>query len=321
MTSLKNELQRLSDWLNLDKAEFPWNVVSAFSPFWRSRKIISAVGEERTTARCNCDYDHEENVFYPKGEAVILCAHTGCSRTVLPEELRFWSFNGGEMAAAIGGLFQCKGEPQEIVGGKLWKLGMTAHRIGGIPCDIYFVVRMGKDANALYERLPQESKQAVLIVGSSGCEYSEHFPSDRIFHIADILNLTPDGLELKLEEIDARLGCIPKVEKKTATAGDHGKYVLSLNKELYEFLKSAYSFYTRGAGTKGEKYPTLTLRLMAERLGCAPTTVRNILRKKDETSRKEFKEIEQRWKAGQTREGIIEFGDAYFPSVKGFERR
>ena len=313
MTSSKNELQRLSDWLNLDNAEFPWNVVSAFSPFWRSRKIICAIGEERTTARCNCDYDHEEAVFYPKGEAVILCAHTGCSRTVLPEELRFWSFNGGEMAAAIGGLFQCKGEPQEIVGGKLWKLGMTAHRIGGIPCDIYFVVRMGKDANALYERLPQESKQAVLIVGSSGCEYSEHFPSDRIFHIADILNLTPDGLELKLEEIDARLGSIPKREKEKPDAGARAKNVDMLQKELEAELYQAWSFYCNrnSRDCESKRYPRLTLEQLAERIDSTKGTISKIFNAK-KNGKPKYPLLTILWNTLAREDEVMRYGRSHF---------
>ena len=320
MTPLNSELQSLSDWLNIERPAFSWKTVSALSPYWREKKLIRPTGRERSTAECHCDFDHEEEVFYAKGEPVILCSHTGCWRRVEKEELRFWRFDGNVMADILAALFECGGRPTELIGGRLWNLGMTAHRIGGITRDIYFAPRMSASTEDIYARLPKDGTQAVLISGSSRFQQSEHFKTDNVFRMSDILVFSGSELSLKLAELDSRLGGVPPKEKKKPTAADRGKYAAALNKALYEELKSAYDFYVNGEGLRGGKYPPFTMRRIADLVGCAPATIQRILNKKDKSGRKEYKEIDQRWQCGQTREGIIRFGDAYFPSVKGFDR-
>ena len=197
---------------------------------------------------------------------------------------------------------------------------MTAHRIGGITRDLSFAPRMSASTEAICARLPKDGTQAVLLSGSSRFQQSDYFKADSAFRMSDILVFSGSELSLKLAELDSRLGGVPSREKMRAITADRGKYADALNKALDEELKSAYDFYVNGEGRRGGKYPSFTMRRIADLAGCAPATIQRILNKKDKSGRKEYKEIDQRWQCGQTREGIIRFGDAYFPSVKGFDR-
>ena len=319
--SHENELQLISDWLNLDSPELVWDRVARLSPYWMNNNlIVPDMQKERHTAHCDCDYDHEAEVIYPPdGGPVILCPYTGCVRSVTARELKIWHFNGAAFAGLLAKLLECKGRPTELLGGRLWNLGMSRHRLGGITRNLFFSSRMSSDTDAVYNLLPQDGIQAVLISGSSHVCRSEHFKDDLVFTMSDILSFSGDAVSVELEAMESRLGGIPKEEKPKATAGDHGKYMAKMHRELYEYLKSAYYFYTQGEGLNGGEFPHMTLRYMAERLGCVPTTVRDILKKVDETKRKEYKEIGTRWQSCQTREGVLHFGNSYFPSVKGFD--
>lgn len=178
---------------------------------------------------------------------------------------------------------------------------------------------MTVDADSIYEKPPKDSSRAVLIVGSSNHRASDHFLADKIFCIADIMAMESTDLVLNRESMDLMLGGIPKPEKRKANAGDRSKYVEQVKKAVYEYLKSAYYFYTQGAGKRGEEYKRLTLQLIADEVGCAKTTVRSILQAKDENGKAEHKELQIMWKAGQDSSGIIRYGDASFPSVKGYD--
>ncbi len=321
MKSSKSELQKLSEWLNAERSEFPWSAVQGFASYWRDRKVLYPVAAILKKAPCSCDSGDLEEIEYDKaGKPYIMCSRTGHIRFLEKEELRYWSFGGEVLAAILSGLLECKGRPQELIPAKLWKLGQTARHLGGQPRDVYFALRMTSDAGSIYEKLPKDSSRAVLIVGSSNHRASDHFPADKIFCVADILWLEPTGLVLNRESMDLMLGGIPKPEKRKANAGDRSKYVAQVKKAVYEYLKSAYYFYTQGAGKRGEEYKRLTLQLIADEVGCAKTTVRSILKAKDENGKAKYKElVECMWKYGQDRSGIIRYGDASFPSVKGYD--
>ena len=341
MTLLDSELLLISDWLNIDNPELIWDRVKRFSPYWLENNLITVdMRKERHTAHCDCDYEHEAEVLYSQDEPVIHCPHTGFTRKVEPRELRLWRFNGAAFAMLLGNVLECRQPPKELIGGRLWNLGLSPHRLGGITRNIFFSIRMSSETEAIYDALPKDGIQALLISGSSRICPSDHFKSDLVFCMPDIVSFRDGTPSLNLDVIESRLGGIPNAEAPKPTSADHSKYVLQMNKELYEYLKSAYSFYTVGEGRNGGKFAPMTLRYMADKLNCAPTTVRNILlkiegkkedRKESEETKsykrrhnlltniekKAYKDIAVRWEATQSRSGILHFGSTYFPSVGG----
>ena len=307
-----SEIKLLSEWLNHDRPEIPWQTIDKLSVYWQQKRMVYPVGRERTTARCHCDMDHEEEVFYPQGKPVILCSYTGCTREVSTTELRDWHFDSSAFARYLGELFQCKGSPVEIIGGKLWSLGMTAHRIGGIPRDVYFALNLCKDTYAIYDRLPKDGTQAILISGSSQMQYSDHFKADNVFCIGEILSLTGSHLTLNVDAMDARLGVpVEKKKKPKNTAGSRANNVKKLLAEIKTEISRAYSFYCnqnyREDGPK-DIYPRLTFEQLGERVGISKGTVSKIFSAEDENEAPAYKELHIMWEILGSKAQILKYG-------------
>ena len=307
-----SEIKLLSEWLNHDRPEIPWQTIDKLSAYWQQKRMVYPVGRERTTARCHCDMDHEEEVFYPQGKPVILCSYTGCIREVSTTELRDWRFDSSAFAGHLGELFQCKGTPEEIIGGKLWSLGMTAHRIGGIPRDVYFAFNLCKDSYAIYDRLPKDGTQAILISGSSQMQYSDHFKADNVFSIGEILTFIGDHLTLNVDAMDARLGVpIEKKKKPKNTTGCRANNVKKLLEEIIKEISGAYSFYCnqnyREDGPK-DIYPRFTFEQLGKRVGIAKGTVSKIFSEKDENGDPAYKELHIMWEILGSKAQILKYG-------------
>lgn len=314
MKSSKSELQKLSEWLNVERPEFPWCAVQGFASYWMDSKILYQVAAIRTKAQCSCDGGDLEEIEYDKaGKPYIMCSRTGHIRFLEKEELRYWNFSGEALAVILSGLLECKGSPQELIPAKLWKLGQTARHLGGQPRDVYFALRMTSDADSIYEKLPKDSSRAVLIVGSSNHRASDHFPEDKIFCVAEILKLEPTGLVLNRESMDSMLGGIPKPEKKKPDAGARGKNIEALQKFLEEELHSAWSFYCNRNDKNGgpQKYPRLTLETLAAGIGSTKGTVSKIFNER-KNGKPRYPLLKVLWDSLETEDGVMAYGRSHF---------
>jgi hypothetical protein len=226
--------------------------------------------------------------------------------------LRDWHFDSSAFARYLGELFQCKGTPEEIIGGNLWSLGMTAHRIGGIPRDVYLALNLGKDSFSIYDRLPKDGTQAILISGSSQMQYSDHFKADHVFSISDILSFAGDHLELNIDAMNARLGVpVEKKKKPKNTTGSRANNVKKMLAEIIKEISGAYSHYCnqnyRDNGSQ-ELYPRLTFEQLGERVGISKGTVSKIFSEEDENGKPLYKELIIMWEILGSKTQILKYG-------------
>ena len=187
---------------------------------------------------------------------------------------------------------------------------MTAHRIGGIPRDVYFALNLGKDSFTIYNRLPKDGTQAILISGSSQMQYSDHFKADHVFSIGEILSFAGDHLVLNIDAMNARLG-VP-VEKKTKnTAGSRANNVKKMLAEIIKEISGAYSHYCnqnyRDNGSQ-EPYPRLTFEQLGERVGISKGTVSKIFSEEDENGNPAYKELHIMWEILGSKTQILKYG-------------
>ena len=174
-----------------------------------------------------------------------------------------------------------------------------SHRIGGIPRDVYFALNLGKDSFNIYERLPRDGTQAILISGSSQMQYSDHFKADHVFSIGEILSFAGDRLELNIDAMNARLGVpVEKKKKPKNTAGSRANNVKKLLEEIKTEISRAYSHYCnqnyRDNGSL-ELYPRLTFEQLGERVGISKGTVSKIFSEEDENGNPAYKELHIMW--------------------------
>ena len=190
--------------------------------------------------------------------------------------------------------------------------GMTAHRIGGIPRDVYFALNLGKDSYAIYDRLPKDGTQAILISGSSQIQYSDHFKADHVFCIGDILSFAGDHLELNIDAMNARLGVpVEKKKKPKNTAGSRANNARKMLAEIIKEISNAYSFYCnqnyREDGPQ-EIYPRLTFGQLGERIGITKGAVSKIFSERDESGKPAYKELVIMWEILGSKEQILKYG-------------
>ena len=189
---------------------------------------------------------------------------------------------------------------------------MTAHYIGGIPRNVFFVLNLCKDSCTIYERLPRDGTQAILISGSSQMQYSDHFKADHVFCIGDILSFAGDHLELNIDAMDARLGIpVEKKKKPKNSTGCRANNVKKLLEEIKTEISRAYSHYCnqnyRDNGAQ-ELYPRLTFEQLGERVGISKGTVSKIFSAEDENEAPAYKELHIMWEILGSKTHILKYG-------------
>ena len=189
---------------------------------------------------------------------------------------------------------------------------MTAHYIGGIPRNVFFVLNLCKDSCTIYERLPRDGTQAILISGSSQMQYSDHFKADHVFCIGDILSFAGDHLELNIDAMDARLGIpVEKKKKPKNSTGCRANNVKKLLEEIKTEISRAYSHYCnqnyRDNGSQ-ELYPRLTFEQLGERVGISKGTVSKIFSAEDENGKPLYKELIIMWEILGSKTHILKYG-------------
>ena len=187
-----------------------------------------------------------------------------------------------------------------------------AHRIGGIPRDVYFALNLCKDSYAIYDRLPKDGTQAILISGSSQMQYSDHFKADNVFSIGEILTFIGDHLTLNMDAMDARLGVpVEKKKKPKNTTGCRANNVKKLLDEIIKEISGAYSFYCNQNYRDNEAqelYPRLTFEQLGERVGISKGTVSKIFSEKDENGDPAYKELHIMWEILGSKAQILKYG-------------
>ena len=174
------------------------------------------------------------------------------------------------------------------------------------------LMNLGKDSFNIYERLPKDGTQAILISGSSQMQYSDHFKADHVFCIGDILSFAGDRLELNIDAMNARLGVpVEKKKKPKNTIGSRANNVKKLLEEIKTEISRAYSHYCnqnyRDNGSQ-ELYPRLTFEQLGERVGISKGTVSKIFSAEDENGKPLYKELIIIWEILGSKTQILKYG-------------
>ena len=104
------------------------------------------------------------------------------------------------MAELFHSLLKCREEVEELIPGRLWKMGRTGVPIAGRSRDIYFTPRLNEEPQDIYAALP-DAKTPLLIVGSSRFSKSPEnpFEDNRVISLDAILMIQNDKWVLDME--------------------------------------------------------------------------------------------------------------------------
>ena len=131
---------------------------------WKKSGILKPT-RRRSSVWCTCGETHVAEVEDgPRLDGsygpIAYCSCSGHFYPVDKEDLISYTFDVKRMLEVLAGLLRCRGDVAEVIPGRLWRLGKSGVAIGGRSREIYFAPRLTKDAQVIYDRLPDAMKMA-----------------------------------------------------------------------------------------------------------------------------------------------------------------
>lgn len=312
-------IQLVSDRLCLTDPEWQSKELVGEAEMWKKAGILRAT-KRYTTVDCDCDEQlHQADVLEferdGKTKYMAFCALTGGAREVKEEELVGYTFQPRKMAELFHSLLKCREEVEELIPGRLWKMGRTGVPIAGRSRDIYFTPRLNEEPQDIYAALP-DAKTPLLIVGSSRFSKSPEnpFEDNRVISLDAILMIQNDKWVLDMEWLH-QLACDgldeePEPETRDATATTVG----AIKKALHQYLEEQYRYYCneirRGRGAQLLK--PITQDYLAECIGKSKARVSALLELKVPIDRCKNIEIRAMWEASHDIEKMVAYGQKHW---------
>lgn len=312
-------IQLVSDRLCLTDPEWQSKELVGEAEMWKKAGILRST-KRYTTVDCDCDEQlHQADVLEferdGKTKYMAFCALTGGAREVKEEELVGYTFQPRKMAELFHSLLKCREEVEELIPGRLWKMGRTGVPIAGRSRDIYFTPRLNDEPQDIYAALP-DAKTPLLIVGSSRFSKSPEnpFEDNRVISLDAILMLQDDKWVLDMEWLH-QLACDGLDEEpEPVDKGSRADTVDAVKNVLYEHLRSAYSYYCdqieKGNGRKLLKPPTMAW--IGKQVGKDRTTVSRIIEPDVPDRNARYLEVHALWKACNDIDLLAQYGQSHW---------
>lgn len=312
-------IQLVSDRLCLTDPEWQSKELVGEAEMWKKAGILRAT-KRYTTVDCDCDEQlHQADVLEferdGKTKYMAFCALTGGAREVKEEELVGYTFQPRKMAELFHSLLKCREEVEELIPGRLWKMGRTGVPIAGRSRDIYFTPRLNDEPQDIYAALP-DAKTPLLIVGSSRFSKSPEnpFEDNRVISLDAILMIQDDKWVLDMEWLH-QLACDGLDEEpEPVDKGSRADTVDAVKNVLYEHLRSAYSYYCdqieKGNGRKLLKQPTMAW--IGKQVGKDRTTVSRIIEPDVPDRNARYLEVHALWKACNDIDLLAQYGQSHW---------
>lgn len=312
-------IQLVSDRLCLTDPEWQSKELVGEAEMWKKAGILRAT-KRYTTVDCDCDEQlHQADVLEferdGKTKYMAFCALTGGAREVKEEELVGYTFQPRKMAELFHSLLKCREEVEELIPGRLWKMGRTGVPIAGRSRDIYFTPRLNDEPQDIYAALP-DAKTPLLIVGSSRFSKSPEnpFEDNRVISLDAILMIQNDKWVLDMEWLH-QLACDGLDEEpEPVDKGSRADTVAAVKDVLYEHLRSAYSYYCdqieKGNGRKLLKPPTMSW--IGKQVGKDRTTVSRIIEPDVPDRNARYIEVHALWKACNDIDLLAQYGQSHW---------
>lgn len=312
-------IQLVSDRLCLTDPEWQSKELVGEAEMWKKAGILRST-KRYTTVDCDCDEQlHQADVLEferdGKTKYMAFCALTGGAREVKEEELVGYTFQPRKMAELFHSLLKCREEVEELIPGRLWKMGRTGVPIAGRSRDIYFTPRLNDEPQDIYAALP-DAKTPLLIVGSSRFSKSPEnpFEDNRVISLDAILMIQDDKWVLDMEWLH-QLACDGLDEEpEPVDKGSRADTVDAVKNVLYEHLRSAYSYYCdqieKGNGRKLLKQ--LTMAWIGKQVGKDRTTVSRIIEPDVPDRNARYLEVHALWKACNDIDLLAQYGQSHW---------
>ena len=312
-------IQLVSDRLCLTDPEWQSKELVGEAEMWKKAGILRST-KRYTTVDCDCDEQlHQADVLEferdGKTKYMAFCALTGGAREVKEEELVGYTFQPRKMAELFHSLLKCREEVEELIPGRLWKMGRTGVPIAGRSRDIYFTPRLNDEPQDIYAALP-DAKTPLLIVGSSRFSKSPEnpFEDNRVISLDAILMIQDDKWVLDMEWLH-QLACDGLDEEpEPVDKGSRADTVDAVKNVLYEHLRSAYSYYCdqieKGNGRKLLKPPTMAW--IGKQVGKDRTTVSRIIETDVPDRNARYLEVHALWKACNDIDLLAQYGQSHW---------
>jgi hypothetical protein len=180
--------------------------------------LLQEVEYARSVVCDGCDLACQEDVVFVEGDgdsplrAYIICQQRDdIGRVEVPlERLRQWVVDPEALAATLAKLLDTSAEPEEIVRGRMWRLGSL--RSGRSRVDVFLAVGAGRlDAERTF-RDPTAIKECLkpVVLVPWHVPTRPLFGTDaKVMSVARLLSLDDGGLQLDRSEVRSAMGQEP----------------------------------------------------------------------------------------------------------------
>ena len=311
-----NVMRMVTDRLCTGDPEWEYRELVDEAAVWKKSGILKP-NRRRSSVWCTCGESHVAEVEDgPRLDGsygpIAYCCRSGHFYPVEKEDLISYSFDANRMMEVLAGLLRCRGDVVAVIPGRLWKIGKSGVAIGGRSREIYFAPRLTKDADSIYDRLP-DTKTPLLIVGSSHLQkdYRGRFDDSRVVLLDEILSVQKGEWVLDTGWLDTLT--TDKIEEPPppATRDSTGATVGEIKKALHIYLEAAFRNYceqlTKGNGRQMPK-ERLTLTALAGIVGKDKSRISRLLEIRKPLDKCTNLEIRLMWDATQDIELMAEYG-------------
>ncbi len=264
------------------------------------------------SAFCNCGACHREEIFYHNGDPFLFCPYSGSIQKVDPQKLHPFVFRIDRFLHDLAEAFFCHGPAVTVIPDILWCIGISSKCLAGIPRRVFVSLSAVKNADLIFNALPQQGRSAILVCEAKPLAHPASFDEDRILPLNDIFSFTESSsapgfspgqtLEiLKDSEEDLR-------RKNAKNHVVRAQLVERMTKELKKQLFSAYSFYcnSRNRGIS-RHWQRISMTALAELTGTTKGTVSKILAD-GKTNSPRYPELVTLWKILDCEQDILLYG-------------
>jgi len=255
---------------------WPTGTLAALSGLGLLREASTA-----THVTCDaCTEGHAEEVMrlsYPDGEPrfFIQCPEHGRIE-VDCDQLRQWSVDFSAMARLLGQVLGAKGEPQELVPSRIWKIGRVS--LAGRSR----VAWMGRglawsDVMAFRDVLPRGNSPVLFYLGRAPRDGTLTLKPDAVIDLALLVSLSDGQLVLDRGALEEQLSATQseRAKKTPRKRAPRTTAIDALEKALIEHIRAArdHIFSEERAGRPGFLPPRPKKKELAILCGLSPSRV------------------------------------------------
>lgn len=194
------------------------------------------------------------------------------------DDVQLWSADTARVAGRIGELLGCRGGSEEIVPGKLWKLGPTELAIGRRSGrTVYFLASVTRDDMSGLDGIPKTGSDFIVIIGHRLYVTLDERLSKLCFDMPDVVGISENGeWSIVGSALNVHFGTPvrPKIDRNAEERERKARVIAEF------FKKECFDYLNRWEELEDRRNILRVQNNLAKFTGLTPADISNIVGKK-----------------------------------------